>query len=186
MREWFEQNWRGVLATAGGAVVALVLVVVGMSLWGGQNEGASDPSVDIVDPVAEDAGVAAASLVGAVNSYVPAEDASPADGAVRVRGQLSGKYLKLANSADGAPLPDQWDMWARNGDRVQAIAEPTREFRAPADDATSVSVPLKLKIFVWHADGERTPLSAQEVRALMVKEAGMWKLSDVEYVRSIP
>lgn len=186
MSEWFKQNWRGVVATAGGAVVALILVIVGCLLWGSSDSGASDPAVDVVDPVSEDAGVAAASLVAATNSYMPAEDASPADAAARVRGRLTGKYLKLANSAEGAPRPDQWEIWARNGDRIQAVAEPTREWREPPADVDSVAVPLNLTVFVWHADGDRTPLMANEVRAEMVREAGMWKLSDLEYVRSIP
>lgn len=185
MTNWVKKHWQIVAAVGAAAVVALVAVLIGMSLVGSAPGGA-DPDVDVRDPVSDDVSVAAASTVAAVNSYVPGDDASPADAATRVIDRLSGKYLKLARDPAGAPKPDQWDIWARSGDRVHAVAEPTREFREPADDASSAVVPLKLRVFVWHSDGERTPLSASEVRASMVREAGMWKLADVEYVRSLP
>ncbi|KAA9224711.1 hypothetical protein [Corynebacterium amycolatum] len=185
MSKWLTRSWKMVAAVGAAAVVAVVSVVIGLALFG-FTPGGADPDVDVRDPLSEDAGVAAASTVAAVNSYVPGEDSSPGDAATRVIERLSGKYLMLARDPAGAPKPDQWDAWARSGDRVHAVAEPTREFREPAEEATSATVPLKLRVFVWHADGERTPLSASEVRASMVREAGMWKLSDVEYVRSLP
>ncbi|OFJ57338.1 hypothetical protein HMPREF2857_10765 [Corynebacterium sp. HMSC076C10] len=183
-KEWCADN-RRTLLTVGISAVVLVAAAFAVVLMRSGATGA-DPHADGTDPIGGSAGTAAASTVAAVNSFVPGEDSSPADAATRVIDRLSGKYLKLARDPEGAPRPDQWDAWARSGDRVHAVAEPTREFREPAEEATSATVPLKLRVFVWHADGERTPLSASEVRASMVREAGMWKLSDVEYVRSLP
>ena len=182
MTTWLKKHWQIVAAAA---VVAVMAVWIGVALLG-PSTGGADPDVDVLDPVGDDVGVAAASTVAAVNSYVPGQDSSPGDAATRVIDRLSGKYLVLARDPDGAPRPEQWEVWARNGDRVHAVAEPTREFREPEEGESSAVVPLKLRVFVWHADGERTPLSASEVRASMVREAGLWKLSDVEYVRSLP
>ncbi|WP_308608996.1 hypothetical protein [uncultured Corynebacterium sp.] len=184
MKKWFTDNRSIVLAVVAGAVVALVLVVVANALVGrGSSEGA-DPGADGGDPIGSSAGTAAASTVAAVNSYVPGEDASPADAATRVIDRLSGKYLELARNPQGAPVPDQWEIWARNGDRVHAVAEPMKEYREPPKDAKSTVVPVVLEVFVWHADGEQTPLYSWEVNATMVREDGLWKLSDIEYVRS--
>lgn len=181
-KEWCADNRRTLLAVGIGAVVLVVVVVV--TLMRGGAGGGADPDVDGGDPIGSAAGAAAASTVAAVNSYVPGEDSSPADAATRVIDRLSGKYLELARDPKGAPRPDQWDAWAQGGDRIHAVAEPTGEFREPAQDATAVVVPINLDVFVWHADGEQTPLRSWEVNASMVREDGLWKLADIEYVRS--
>lgn len=184
MKKWITDNRSIVLVIGAAAVVALVLVTVGFLLVGqGRHDGA-DPGADGADPIGESAGAAAASTVAAVNSYVPGEDSSPGDAATRVIDRVTGKYLTLARDPNGAPRPDQWEAWARNGDRIHAVAEPTREYREPAETATSVVVPVNLDVFVWHADGEQTPLYSWEVNAVMEREDGLWKLADMEYVRS--
>ena len=181
-KEWCADN-RRTLLTVGIGVVALVAAVFAVVLMRSGATGA-DPHVDGADPIGGSAGAAAASTVAAVNSYVPGEDSSPADAATRVIDRLSGKYLELARDPEGAPRPDQWDAWARGGDRIHAVAEPTAQFREPPSEATSVVVPVNLDVFVWHADGEQTPLRSWEVNATMVREDGLWKLADIEYVRS--
>ncbi|WP_151550188.1 MULTISPECIES: hypothetical protein [Corynebacterium] len=180
MKDFIGRYWLWCVA----AVVAVAVLMLGVMIGTRGNVDASDPDVDAADPITQDVAVAAASTVAAVNSYEPAVDDSPADATKRVADRVSGKYKKLAESDQPAPLPDQWDVWARSNDRVHAVAQADSDYQPPAEDATEAVVPLELEIFVWHADGDKTPLSKADVEATMVREAGIWKLADLEYVRT--
>lgn len=166
-----------------GVVLAVVIAVVAVLVIrssGDEVEVVGDPAIDHVDPVLEDPERAAESLIAAVNTWRPAEQDSPADAAAIVSDRLSGKYAVLATDQE-APLPPQWQGWASSGDRVQAVAEVAPGSQSIAETDTEATVTVNVSRIVMHSDGSSTPLDSTVVDAHMVKEAGVWKLSDLTY-----
>lgn len=115
------------------------------------------------------------------------QDEAAADAVKRVQDRVIGKYRVIVESRNKARKPKQWDLWAEHNDRVHAVAEPTADFHAPPADATTATIPLTIRVFVWHEDGDTTPLYTTQAQASMVKEpdSDAWKLSDLEYVGTI-
>ena len=186
MRQKLYQHWRLCLVLTSGLLMVIGTVVIILRVTGTSSTPAVADHYD-EDPVVTDVGVAAASLAAAVHSYNPAEDDSPADAIKRVQDRVTGKYRVIVESRNKAPKPKQWDLWAEHNDRVHAVAEPTADFHAPPADATTATVPLTIRVFVWHEDGDTTPLYTTQAQASMVKEpdSDAWKLSDLEYVGTI-
>ena len=161
-------------------VITAVIAVLIIRSSGDAVEVVGDPAIDHVDPVLEDPERAAESLIAAVQTWRPAEQDSPADAAAIVSDRLSGKYAVLATDQE-APLPPQWQGWASSGDQVHAVAEVAPGSQSFAETDTEATVTVNVSRIVMHQDGSSTPLDSTVVDAHMVKEAGVWKLSDLTY-----
>lgn len=186
MIAWMKESWTIIAAIMVGVIAAAGVIALGCRVFGPDPVGIGDPEIDGFDPVTQDVRVAAAANLAAVNTYNPGEDTSPADAAIRIKERLSGKYRRLADNPEGVLMPDEWELWAKYGDKILTVGEVADGYKDPGPEATSARVPVNLKQFVMHADGDRTPLYWRQYIAIMVKEGGIWKLSDAESVKDLP
>lgn len=138
-----------------------------------------------IDPAADDVLVAAEGIMSALLSMRPAEQTSPYDQYATVEERLSGQLLRVAQNPPTDEMskktwPEQWQSWARSGDRVQGFVTRAPGTEPVAEDATTAEVTVDMEQKVIHPDGEMTPYRSSVATVSMVKEEGMWKAANYE------
>ncbi|MBF4554384.1 hypothetical protein [Corynebacterium suicordis] len=175
------------------SVVALFVLLGGLawaaaSLTSNEPEQPPAPASDAdqrIDPASNDVFVAAEGVMAALLSMRPAEQESPYDQYATVQDRLSGRLLRVAQNPPTDDMskktwPEQWEDWARSGDRVQGFVTRAPGTEPAAEDATTAEVTVDMEQKVIHPDGDMTPYRSSVATVSMVKEEGVWKAENYQ------
>ena len=172
----------GVIGLAAVVVVAAIIAGV-IALTGDKPGQGSDAGVLHAehDPVADDPHLAAHQAASTMFTFTPAEQDYPEQGLSKIQDSLTGQLAHLATNSPDNPklLPEPWEDWKNNGDRVYANVEQAGEVRHEGED--TAIVPLKISQVIAHPSDETTPWKTFGADFRVTKVDGRWKADSWEY-----
>lgn len=165
-------------------IAAVVLAVAGVAVAAALLLGRSDePGTDAharIDPITTADEVAVAVMAG-VHTWTPAEQQSPWDAMHAISDRLTGRMADAAATRpEPDPTPQQWDAWARSGDRVVGATEVV-DGQQPTPGAVEAQRVVRVQQKVLHPDGATTPLEPITVVVELRRVDQQWKAENYRY-----
>lgn len=125
-----------------------------------------------IDPVAEDAAIAATSVAVTLLNWTPAQQDSPWDVSAEQADIFTGELAAKITDLSGENIPEQWAGWAAAGATVRSVvldAEVTDESETEAKVIATVRQELA------YPDGGRSTWKTSDYDIGLVAEDGRWK-----------